>query len=135
MLPLRDGWDEMRFDIMSALVFDKFMRHADRRRMLLETGSRYLEETNHWNDRTWGVCNNMGKNWLGVILMRTRAFFKEPAPTKNLPVLTMIQFLERIAEKEPEPWNTMANNMLLFGINGPGMTTLTDKFPAVIING
>ncbi len=31
------------------------------------------EETNTWHDTYWGVCNGVGKNMLGIQLMRVRA--------------------------------------------------------------
>ena len=39
---------------------------------LILTGDSYLEEGNTWNDRYWGVCNGVGKNKLGEILMQVR---------------------------------------------------------------
>jgi predicted NAD-dependent protein-ADP-ribosyltransferase YbiA (DUF1768 family) len=42
------------------------------RRMLLDTGDLYLEETNHWGDVCWGVCNGIGENMLGHTLMMVR---------------------------------------------------------------
>jgi predicted NAD-dependent protein-ADP-ribosyltransferase YbiA (DUF1768 family) len=51
------------------------MRNSDLKEKLLETGDRYLEETNHWKDTTWGVdyISNEGANHLGVILMDVRS--------------------------------------------------------------
>lgn len=40
--------------------------------MLLDTGDAYLEETNTWGDMYWGVCNGVGKNRLGKMLMFLR---------------------------------------------------------------
>ena len=73
---LREGWDGMKYDIMSSVVFDKFYRNHDIRKLLLETGDKYIEETNHWKDSVWGVCNGVGQNNLGKILMATREFWK-----------------------------------------------------------
>src|ERR1035437_8987159 len=58
---LREGWDGMKYDIMSSVVFDKFYRNHDIRKLLLETGDKYIEETNHWKDSVWGVCNGVGQ--------------------------------------------------------------------------
>jgi ribA/ribD-fused uncharacterized protein len=44
--------------------------------MLLESGNAYLEETNHWGDVYWGVCNGVGENKLGKILMDVRGFLR-----------------------------------------------------------
>jgi len=39
---------------------------------LLDTGDQELVEGNFWNDFTWGVCNGVGKNWLGKMLVELR---------------------------------------------------------------
>ncbi len=69
---LRSDWEEIKFDVMYSVVLDKFNRHVDLRDKLLSTGDKYLEETNHWNDRIWGVCNGEGENNLGKTLMSIR---------------------------------------------------------------
>jgi predicted NAD-dependent protein-ADP-ribosyltransferase YbiA (DUF1768 family) len=58
---------------MRGVVLSKFTQNADLKEKLLATGKRYLEETNWWNDVTWGVCKEVGQNLLGEILMDTRA--------------------------------------------------------------
>jgi ribA/ribD-fused uncharacterized protein len=78
-IEFRPDWDEVKYDLMSVIVFDKFYRHKDLREKLLATGDKYLEESNHWNDATWGVYNGEGKNWLGQILMGIRDFWKRKA--------------------------------------------------------
>lgn len=75
-LTLRSDWEDVKYDVMMAVVFDKFFRHRDLRKQLLDTGDRYLEETNTWRDKTWGVCERQGKNWLGKILMKVRAVWQ-----------------------------------------------------------
>ncbi len=74
---VREVWDTKKYDIMASVVFDKFYRNLDLRRMLLETGNRHLEETNHWKDVYWGACafTGKGENKLGKILMQTREFW------------------------------------------------------------
>ena len=42
------------------------------RKALLDTGDEYLEEGNTWRDEYWGVCNGIGKNRLGKLLMKIR---------------------------------------------------------------
>lgn len=75
---LRPDWDHgLRDHYMLLVVFDKFWRNPQLRRRLKETGDRYLEETNHWNDLHFGVDyqTGQGENMLGKILMRVRAAF------------------------------------------------------------
>lgn len=69
---LRPDWEEVKFSVMLDIIRDKFTRNADLREALLMTGDAYLEETNHWRDTYWGVCNGVGENNLGKILMQVR---------------------------------------------------------------
>lgn len=70
-------WDARKYDVMLYLTLDKYNRHNHLRNKLLATGDRYLEETNHWNDRFWGVDIKLGgQNNLGKILMDVRKFWK-----------------------------------------------------------
>jgi predicted NAD-dependent protein-ADP-ribosyltransferase YbiA (DUF1768 family) len=57
---------------MSDLVEQKFKLNSKLRAQLLATGNEWLEETNTWGDTFWGVCNGVGQNWLGAILMSVR---------------------------------------------------------------
>lgn len=75
-LPIRDDWEHVKYDVMMAVVFDKFFRNRDLRDQLLATGNKHLEEANSWNDVCWGVCRGKGKNALGQILMNIRQLFK-----------------------------------------------------------
>ncbi len=79
---LRQDWGTVRYQIMAALVFDKFFRNdgfegmKNLKQKLLETGDKYLEETNNWGDMYWGVAGGVGQNNLGKILMKVREFWK-----------------------------------------------------------
>jgi len=75
-LEIRSDWEKVKVDIMSSLVFDKFYRDKELRCKLLETGDMYLEESNTWGDKFWGVCDGEGRNELGKILMKIRNFWK-----------------------------------------------------------
>ncbi len=68
---LREGWNEMRVDVMRELLRIKFSSKVLRAE-LLATGDAKLVEGNHWNDRFWGVCKGKGENWLGKLLMELR---------------------------------------------------------------
>lgn len=75
-LEIRADWDKVKIEVMSIIVFDKFYRNKELRQKLLETEDKYLEETNHWGDKFWGVCDGVGQNELGKILMKIRKFWK-----------------------------------------------------------
>lgn len=64
-----------RISIMRFGIKHKFnSRNPYLRKKLLETGDRYIEETNNWGDKFWGVCAKTGEghNHLGKLLMERR---------------------------------------------------------------
>lgn len=69
---MRPDWDSVRVPIMAAIVRAKFGQHVDLAARLLSTDPAALVEGNDWGDTYWGVCNGVGQNVLGVILMRVR---------------------------------------------------------------
>lgn len=69
---LRENWEEIKEQTMYEIVKAKFTQNEALARLLLATGDAYLEEGNWWHDTTWGVCNGVGQNKLGKILMRVR---------------------------------------------------------------
>jgi ribA/ribD-fused uncharacterized protein len=77
-----EEWDERKYDVMSVVVFDKFYRNKFLRTELLNTGHKYLEESNWWKDSYWGVdVKAGGLNMLGKILMNVRKFWADsPSP-------------------------------------------------------
>ena len=85
-ITLRSDWDVVRYDTMAIVVFDKFYRHKYLRDKLLSTGDKYIEETNHWKDRYWGVCDGVGESNLGKILMATREFWKAKNKGRGTPL-------------------------------------------------
>ena len=74
---LRDDWEEVKELVMYEICYHKFNQNPDIKRMLLNTGDAELIEGNTWGDCIWGVCNGVGKNLLGKILMRVRNELKE----------------------------------------------------------
>jgi hypothetical protein len=66
-------WDRRKLGVMYKVVSNKFYQNDELREMLLATGDKYLEETNWWGDKYWGVCNGVGENHLGKILMEVRS--------------------------------------------------------------
>lgn len=82
-IPLRSDWEEVKYEVMASVVFDKFYRNKELRNKLLSTGNKYLEETNHWKDVYWGVCDGVGENNLGKLLMSIRSFWKPKKYTND----------------------------------------------------
>lgn len=68
---MRPGWDGMKVEVMLGLVRKKFAE-PELRAKLLATENAKLVEGNWWHDTFWGVCQGVGKNHLGKILMRVR---------------------------------------------------------------
>ena len=75
--PRPADWDSRSFDIMTAVLRQKFAV-PELAQLLLATGDAYLEEGNRWHDNRWGNCtcdecrSVEGQNWLGQILMGIR---------------------------------------------------------------
>ncbi len=73
----KEEWDGRKYDVMAGILFEKFNRNKELRQKLLDTGTKYLEETNHWKDVYWGVDIKLGgQNNLGKLLMKIREFWK-----------------------------------------------------------
>lgn len=73
---MRPDWNEVKISIMKEIVRAKFKQNQILLEKLLATDGCYLEETNYHKDTFWGVCDNVGKNHLGKILMELREEFK-----------------------------------------------------------
>jgi|GEM_PF-2397191 len=69
-------WEETKLQIMADIVYQKFLQNPELREKLLATGDAVLVEGNKWRDIYWGICNGVGENWLGRILMRVRQLLK-----------------------------------------------------------
>lgn len=69
---LRADWEDVKIDVMRKLLASKFA-HPDLADLLVATGDADLVEGNRWGDTFWGVCDGVGLNWLGVLLMERRA--------------------------------------------------------------
>lgn len=68
---LRPDWEFVKIPIMRSLIQKKF-ENPVLAAMLRNTGNAELIEGNWWNDTFWGMCNGVGQNWLGRILMEAR---------------------------------------------------------------
>lgn len=81
---LRSDWEEIKFDVMWYVVFQKFQQNQFLRKNLIETAGMRLVEGNSWNDKYWGAVPKElavgdtnttvfdGENRLGLILMQIR---------------------------------------------------------------
>jgi ribA/ribD-fused uncharacterized protein len=70
---MRRDWDDVKIDIMRKLVMAKFSSCPGLAKRLKDTAPCELIEGNTWDDTFWGVCNGVGENHLGRILMWVRS--------------------------------------------------------------
>lgn len=70
-IPLREDWEAYKVLAMTKVLLAKFSQNDELKQMLKDTGNKYLEETNNWGDRFWGV-DGKGHNMLGHCLMFIR---------------------------------------------------------------
>lgn len=69
---MRDGWlTSYRLTVMYEINKIKF-QVPELKQKLLATGNIPLIENNWWNCTYWGICNGIGENHLGKILMQIR---------------------------------------------------------------
>lgn len=73
---LRPDWEVVKVSIMEDLLRQKFSQEPFKT-LLIQTGSAGLIEGNHWHDTFWGVCNGVGQNHLGKLLMKIRKEIQE----------------------------------------------------------
>ena len=74
-IKVRENWNAIKKSIMAELLLIKF-QIPELRDKLLATGDEELVEGNWWNDTYWGVCNGVGENHLGKLLMATRLYLQ-----------------------------------------------------------
>lgn len=75
-----EEWNSRKLQVMKDLLVQKFDKDLNPENFdtLLQTGSKYLEETNYWEDTYWGVHKTdmsekgVGENNLGKLLMEIR---------------------------------------------------------------
>ena len=75
-IELRKDWEEIKVAVMKFGLAQKF-RIPELREKLLATGNEELIEGNWWGDRFWGVCDGVGENYLGKLLMEVRQEIRE----------------------------------------------------------
>lgn len=71
ILTIRSDWEQLRLSIMHSLLLQKFS-HPMLKNSLRSTASHELVEGNTWGDTFWGVCDGVGENHLGRLLMEIR---------------------------------------------------------------
>lgn len=70
--------------VMYDIVDKKFRNNEYLKNRLIETGTAELIEKNYWHDTYWGICNNVGENFLGKILMLVREEIKPVKDHNNI---------------------------------------------------
>ena len=69
----RPDWNQIKLTIMETILRIKFTdAHNDLAQKLIATRPREIQEVNYWNDTFWGICNGIGQNHLGRLLMKIR---------------------------------------------------------------
>lgn len=71
-VPLIEHWERAKLNVMGQLIDLKFQVGDQLAEKLIETYPCMLVEGNTWGDTYWGVCNGIGKNILGQLLMNRR---------------------------------------------------------------
>jgi N-glycosidase YbiA len=72
LVTLRKDWEQVKNPVMLDLLRKKFLG-TKFTYLLGDTGSEELVEGNWWGDTYWGVCNGVGENYLGKLLMQVRS--------------------------------------------------------------
>ena len=75
-LPMQEGWNDMRIDAMRFVLQQKFS--SPKLMAQLQQVQGHIQEDNYWNDTFWGVCNGVGENHLGKLLMEIRDMNSKP---------------------------------------------------------
>lgn len=76
IVSLREDWEEVKLEHMKAILLCKFEQNPELKEKLIATYPHELIEGNWWHDTYWGVCNGVGQNNLGKILMELRDWFR-----------------------------------------------------------
>lgn len=74
---LPDNWEAEKLRVMRKVLEQKFRENTFNAELLIKTGSVEIVEGNTWGDTFWGVCDGVGENRLGKMLMEIRAELTE----------------------------------------------------------
>ena len=70
---MRSDFDTVKLQFMEELLRRKFSNvNPELKQKLIDTGDIELVEVNNWGDVFYGVCNGVGENHLGKLLMKIR---------------------------------------------------------------
>ncbi len=83
---LRNDWEIVKGQIMMEICMNKFRVYPLLATKLLATENAQLVYVNDCADTIWGVCNGVGKNRLGKILMEIRRMLQEERDLQHDPV-------------------------------------------------
>lgn len=72
---LRKDWENIKLQVMYDCLIQKFS-YPYFKDLLLGTYPKLLVEGNTWNDTFYGICNGVGQNNLGKLLMAIREKFR-----------------------------------------------------------
>lgn len=67
----RKDWNDIKVSIMNYGLKQKYSQEPFKTK-LIETYTQTIVETNYWKDTFWGVCDGVGKNVLGKMIMSIR---------------------------------------------------------------
>jgi len=73
-IKMREEWNDIKLLVMKDILIKKFS-NPELAILLANTGEQEIIEGNTWNDTYWGVCNGIGSNHLGKILMEIRSSY------------------------------------------------------------
>jgi ribA/ribD-fused uncharacterized protein len=68
---LRSDWEQIKDNVMLEVLKAKFLQNPELLKKLKRTTG-IIREDNTWGDTYWGVCNGVGRNKLGELLMIIR---------------------------------------------------------------
>lgn len=74
---IRPDWDDIKYDVMNDILWAKFTQSDDLKEKLIATGDREIIEGNYWGDTYWGMCEGVGENNLGKLLMQLRSELRQ----------------------------------------------------------
>jgi N-glycosidase YbiA len=72
IIVVREDWDSIKLQVMEEILRLKFAQPM-LKKLLQQTESLEIEEQNYWGDRYWGICQGVGENHLGKLLMKIRS--------------------------------------------------------------